>query len=69
MSFGSSSSPPAAQPQTPVPQEDDPKSFEAKRKAAVEAQGREGDSAHLLGTTGQSTDTEDTKRLKPATFS
>jgi len=69
MSFGSSSSPPAAQPQTPVPQEDDPKSFEYRRRAAAEAKGREGDSAHLLSSSGTSTDTEDTKRLKPATFS
>lgn len=68
MSFGSSS-PPAAQPQTPVPQDDDPKSFEYKRRAAIDAQGREGDSAHLLKSTGTSTDTEESKRLKPATLS
>lgn len=68
MSFGSSAMP-KAQPQTPVPQQDDPQSFEYKRRAAAEAQGREGDSAHLLASSGTSTDTEDTKRLKPATIS
>lgn len=59
MSFGSSPKPPAAQPQTPVPQDDDPKSFDTRRKAAIDAQGREGYSAHLLtgGRGSTSTDT------------
>lgn len=50
MSFGGGSapSPPPAQPVTPVPQNDDPKSLEAQRKAAVTAKDREGYSAHLL---------------------
>lgn len=48
MGSGSSPSPPAAQPQTPVPQQDDPKNLDAQRKAALVAQGREGYSAHLL---------------------
>lgn len=68
MSFGSSA-PPAAQPQTPIPQDDDPSSLEAKRKAAAQAQGREGDTAHLLTSTGTSTDAEEQKRMKPATIS
>lgn len=48
MGFGSSPAPPAAQPVTPVPQQDDPKSYESKRVAAATAKAREGDSAHLL---------------------
>ena len=45
---GSASTPPAAQPVTPIPQQDDPRLLETKRRAAVTAKGREGDSAHLL---------------------
>lgn len=68
MSFGSSA-PPKAQPVSPVPQDDDPSSLEAKRKAAAQAQGREGDTAHLLTASGTSTDNEEAKRMKPATLS
>lgn len=58
MSFGGGSTPPMpqAQPQTPVPQEDDPKNIDTQRKTAIAAKGREGYSAHLLG--GTSTDTK-----------
>ena len=49
MSFGSSAPPtPKAEPVTPVPQEDDPKSAESRRRAAITAGKREGHSAHLL---------------------
>lgn len=53
MSFGSSApKPPAAQPVTPVPQEDDPSLIEHKRRAAERAKNQEGVTAHLL--TGES---------------
>ncbi len=48
MSFGSTPKPPKPQPVTPVPQEDDPKSLEARKVAAAAAQQQEGVSAHLL---------------------
>lgn len=56
MGFGSSS-PPKPQPVTPVPQEDDPKALEERRKAAVIAANQQGTSAHLLS--GESGVTED----------
>lgn len=56
MSFGAkAATPPPAQPQVPVPQDDDPKLLESQRKAAVAAQGREGYNAHLLSGSGQDT--------------
>ncbi len=50
MSFGgSSTTPPAPQPQIPVPQSDDPRSLEAQRKAVIAAKANTGSaSAHLL---------------------
>lgn len=65
MSFGNSS-PPKPQPITPVPQEDDPKSLEARKTAAVLAAQQEGASAHLLnGYQGVTEDPlVDTKKLK-----
>lgn len=63
MSFGSSPSPPKAQPVTPVPQEDDPKALDERRKAASVAANREGASAHLLsGEDGFTEDPEVNKR-------
>lgn len=74
MSFGGGSSPPMpqAQPQTPVPQKDDPKGLEEQRRVAAKAQGRDGYSAHLLsdkgydsaGGTGGPTDTMKTDPAK-----
>lgn len=62
MSFGSSS-PPAPQPVTPVPQEDDPKSLDARRTAAMLARRQEGASAHLLhGEEGVPEDPDVSKR-------
>jgi hypothetical protein len=63
MSFGSSPKTPTPQPVTPVPQEDDPKSLEARKVAAVAAQRQEGMSAHLLsGEKGLEDDPEVSKR-------
>lgn len=58
MSFGSPA-PPAAQPVTPVPQRDDPSSYDAQRKAAIAAKERQGVSAHLLSGDPQSTSTDE----------
>lgn len=55
---GKSSTPPAAQPQTPVPQDDDPKLVDTQRKAAIAAKGRDGYAAHLLSGSGQDTTLE-----------
>jgi hypothetical protein len=53
MSFGKSApATPAAQPVTPVPQDDDPSLIEHKRRAAERARSQDGVSAHLL--TGES---------------
>lgn len=63
MGFGSSPSPPKPQPITPVPQEDDPKALDERRKAASVAASREGASAHLLsGEDGITEDPEVSKR-------
>jgi hypothetical protein len=64
MSFGSSTpKPPKPQPVTPVPQEDDPKSLEARKVAAAAAQRQEGVSAHLLsGEKGIEEDPEVSKK-------
>lgn len=65
MSFGGSKTPapPAPQPVTPVPQEDDPRSIDAQRKAVVAAQKQKGYSAHLLtGEYGVEEDPETKKR-------
>jgi len=68
MGFGSSPSPPKPTPITPVPQEDDPKSLESRRAAALAAQRQEGASAHLLsGEKGVDEDPEVTKRKLGAT--
>lgn len=66
MSFGSSTPPPKPQPITPVPQEDDPQSLEARKTAAVVASQQEGASAHLLnGPQGIEEDPlTETKKLK-----
>ena len=48
MAFGGAPKPPTPQPITPVPQKDDPSSYDAQRKAAAEAKDRDGMSAHLL---------------------
>ena len=65
---GGSTPMPVAQPQTPVPQEDDPKGVEAQRKTAIAAKGREGYSAHLLSDKGYDsaagTDTADPAKAK-----
>lgn len=62
MSFGSSS-PPKAQPVTPVPQEDDPKALEERRNAAAIAARQQGASAHLLnGEQGVTEDPDVSKR-------
>jgi hypothetical protein len=58
MSFGSKTSTPTAQPQTPVPQNDDPKLLDTQRAAALKAQNREGYNAHLLSGSGQDTTME-----------
>ncbi len=63
MAFGGAPTPPPAQPQTPVPQQDDPKNVETQRKAAIAAKGREGYSAHLLS--GGSADTAMGDPAKP----
>lgn len=67
---GSAPTPPPAQPVVPVPQEDDPKSVDAQRKAALAAKGREGYSAHLLSDknydTSQGSDPLNGAKLKPA---
>lgn len=47
--------PPPAQPQVPVPQDDDPQLQESQRKAAAAAKNRDGYSAHLLSGSGQDT--------------
>lgn len=58
MSFGSkASSPPPAQPVTPVPQPDDPKGLEEQRRAAQARSKQGGYAAHLL--TGENGVTED----------
>lgn len=63
MSFGGGASPPKPQPQTPVPQEDDPRGIEETRRAAIAAGKREGSSAHLLtGELGVSADPETKKK-------
>jgi hypothetical protein len=63
MGMGSTPATPKPQPVTPVPQEDDPKSLEARKVAAVTAQRQEGVSAHLLsGEKGIEDDPEVTKR-------
>lgn len=58
MSFGKAPSPPPAQPVTPVPQKDDPSSYDAQRKAAIAAKERDGMSAHLLSENPGSTTTD-----------
>ena len=68
MSFGAKApAPPAAQPITPVPQKDDPSSYDAQRKAAAAAKDRDGMSAHLLTEDPNSTNTED-KWRRAASF-
>jgi hypothetical protein len=64
MGFGSSTpATPKPQPVTPVPQEDDPKSLEARKVAAAAAQRQEGMSAHLLsGEKGIEDDPEASKK-------
>ena len=63
MGFGSSPAPPKPQPVTPVPQEDDPKSLEARKVAAAASQRQQGMSAHLLsGEKGVEDDTEASKK-------
>jgi hypothetical protein len=67
MGFGGKApTPPAAQPQTPVPQADDPKLVDTQRRAAAAAKDREGYSAHLLSNSGQDTtlgETPDSAKL------
>lgn len=58
MSFGKTPQPPAAQPVTPVPQKDDPSSYDAQRKAAAAAKERDGISAHLLTEDPNTTSTD-----------
>ena len=63
MGMGKSPAPPKPTPITPVPQEDDPKSLEARKVAASVAARQEGASAHLLsGERGVEEDPEVTKR-------
>lgn len=62
MGFGSPK-PPKPTPTPQVPQEDDPQSYEAQRRFAMDLQGQEGRQAHLLA--GNSSDplTDNRKRL------
>ena len=63
MGMGKSPAPPKPQPIMPVPQEDDPKSLEARKVAAATSARQEGASAHLLsGERGVEEDPEVTKR-------
>ena len=63
MGMGSSPATPTPQPVTPVPQEDDPKSLEARKVAAAVAARQQGMSAHLLsGEKGVEEDPEVSKR-------
>lgn len=63
MGFGGSTSPPKPQPVTPVPQEDDPKALDERRKTAMLAERQQGASAHLLnGEEGITEDPEVSKR-------
>ena len=61
---GGGSTPPAAQPQTPVPQPDDPSSLEAQQTAAGVARRRDGASAHLLSGEGGVTSDPETEKLR-----
>lgn len=63
MGMGSTPAPPKPTPITPVPQEDDPKSLEARKVAASIAARQQGASAHLLnGEEGVTEDPEVSKR-------
>ena len=61
--------PPAAQPQTPSRKTTTLRRWKPSARLRLKAQGREGDTAHLLTSTGTSTDAEEQKRMKPATIS
>ena len=65
MSFGSSQPPPTPQPVTPVPQRDDPSSYEARRSAAARAKDRMGIGSHLLTGDPDSVSTDSDVRRRP----
>lgn len=62
MGMGKAPDPPKPAPVVPVPQEDDPQSYEAQQKAAVVASQKDGASAHLLSGEKGVTEDPETKR-------
>jgi hypothetical protein len=53
---------------TPVPQNDDPSSYEAQRKVATAAKERQGMSAQLLSSSPDSVSTDEQPRKTAATI-